>query len=95
MVRFIQNGKEIKDSEAIQFPITEVGKSSTVSFTIENNTDENVELAFWSDDGDLKPVVFPQFLKPGESQGAQVKFSPPLDRPDSLNTHWGFREILG
>jgi len=95
LVRYIQNGEEITRAEQIQFPITEEGTFSTLSFMIENNSEEPIELIFWSNDGDLKPVNYPKTLKPRETQQAKLQFSPPVDRPDSLKTKWGFREIVG
>lgn len=93
MVKFLQNGEQIG---TVQFPITEVGTSSTVSFMIENNSEDNVELIFFSDDGDMTiDGNFNNHLKPRETQTAKLTFSPGKDRPDSLNTSWGFREVVG
>lgn len=92
MVRFLQNGEEIAK---VQFPITETGTTSTVSFMIENNSEDDVELIFWSDDGDMTIREFPKHLRPREIKGATMMFSPSKDRPDALNTKWGFREIIG
>lgn len=94
MVKFHQNGEEIT-SEALKFPITELGTATTVSFMIENDSEDNAEYIFYSDDGDLTAVDYPKHLKPRETYQAKIQFSPPLDRPDSLHTTFGFREILG
>lgn len=92
MVKFLQNGVE---TGTVQFPITEAGTTSTVSFTIENNSEDNVELIFFSEDGDMKAESYPRKLVPRESQSAKLTFSPSKDRNDALNTRWGFREIIG
>ena len=92
MVRFIQNGEETGE---VRFPITETGTSSTVSFMIENDSEDNAELIFFSEDGDLTAESYPTKLKPRETLPAKLIFSPAKDRNDSLNSKWGFREILG
>ena len=92
MVKFLQNGEEIG---TIQFPITEAGTSSIVSFMIENNSEDNAELIFFSEDGDMKAESYPSRLRPRETLPAKLIFSPTKDRNDALNTKWGFREILG
>ena len=95
MTRFYQNDTEI-DSSGITFPITELGTSTSVSIMIENESvADPVELIFYSDDGDIstdKPTIK---LSPTESTQAKLTFSPPKDRPDSLRTSWGYREIKG
>lgn len=95
MTRFYQNDTLI-DSEGITFPITELGASSSVSVMIENESvTDPVELIFFSDDGDIttdKPTIK---LSPKESVQTKLTFSPPKDRPDSLKTTWGYREIKG
>ena len=92
MVRFLQNGDDIGN---VQFPITEVGTSSTVSFMVENNSEDDVELIFYSEDGDMTASNYPKHLKPREVKPAKLVFSPLKNRPDSLKTKWGFREIVG
>lgn len=92
MVKFLQNGEEIG---TVQFPITEVGTSSTVSFMIENNSEDDVELIFFSEDGDMTIDNFDKHLKPRETRTAKLSFSPTMDRPDSLKANWGFREVVG
>jgi hypothetical protein len=92
LVKFLQNDEEIG---TLQFPITEVGTTTTASFMIENNSEDNVELIFYSDDGDVNAESYPKRLLPRESQLAKLTFSPSKDRNDPLNTRWGFREIIG
>ena len=92
MVKFLQNGEEIG---TVQFPITEAGTTSIVSFMIENNSEDDVELIFFSEDGDMTIDNFDKHLKPRETRTAKLKFSPSKDRPDSLKGKWGFREVVG
>lgn len=92
MVKFIQNGEEIG---TVKFPITEVGTSTTISFTIENVLENNIELIFFSEDDDLVIGEYPQRLSPQETAQAQLIFSPKQDRPVPLQASWGFREIIG
>jgi hypothetical protein len=92
LVKFIVNGEE---SGSVQFPITEVGTTSSVSFQIHNNSEDDVELSFWSDDGDMKAESYPTRLKPRETKPAKLLFSPAHDRPDALKTKWGFKELIG
>jgi len=93
LVKFFQNGEEIG---TLQFPITEAGTSTSISFMIENTSQvDDVELIFFSEDGDMTADNYPQHLKPRESKQAKIVFSPTKERPDSLHTKWGFREIVG
>lgn len=96
MTRFYQNDTEIVSMESVKFPITETGKSSNISILIENNSVvDNVELIFFSDDGDMGTDTPTIHLKPSESIQTKLIFSPAKDRPDSLRTNWGWREISG
>jgi len=92
LVKFLMNGEEVG---AIQFPITEAGTTSSTSFMIQNNTEDNVELVFWSDDGEMTAESYPKHLAPHESKPAKLLFSPNKERPDALHTKWGFRELIG
>jgi hypothetical protein len=96
LARFFQNGSPVDE---IIFPMTEIGKSTTVGLTIENNFENEVELIFWSNDNDLTiQEGFDKRLRPAQSTNIKLIFSPKEDRFNSvtpaLNTDWGFREIV-
>jgi len=91
LVKFILNGEQVG---VITFPITEAGTNSNASFMIENNSENEIELLFWSDDGEVTAESHPRYLHPHETKPAKLTFSPSKDRPDSLHTKWGFREII-
>jgi len=92
LVKILMNGEEVG---SVQFPITEAGTTSAASFMINNDTESSVELSFWSEDGEVTAESYPKHLDPHESKPAKLLFSPSKDRPDELNTRWGFRELIG
>lgn len=93
MLKFLQNGEEIGD---IQFPITEVGTTSKMQIMIENVSIDPTHIIFYSEDGDMSiQEDYPRVLQAGESSQVTLLFAPSKNRPDSLKTKWGFREVDG
>ena len=96
MAKFIQNGEEIS---TIQFPITEINTTSTVSFTVENEFMNKVELVFFSEDKDVTINDVSIVLDAHESKHVTLSFFASDDRFNSLTpalkSGWGFREIIG
>jgi hypothetical protein len=96
LVRFYNNGTEI---ETIQFPITEVGTSSTVKVTIENDSEEHIELIPYTNDKDVTITDYPKQLGPRESGHSTWVFEPAAERLQeerrALKTTCGFKEIIG
>ncbi len=93
MLKFLQNGEETGD---IQFPITEVGTTSRLSLMIKNVSIDPTHIIFYSEDGDMTiDESYPRIINAGESHQVTLIFSPTQDRPDSLKTKWGFREVDG
>ena len=103
MVRFYSNGIEFGENTdndtPIQLPITEVGSSNTVSFTVENDSEEHIKLIPYSHDKDVQIQSYPETLGPRESGTATWIFTPQPERLQeekrSLNTLCGFKEIVG
>lgn len=96
MVRFYNNGELI---ETIQFPITEVGTTSTVTILVENDSEEHIELLPYVNDKDVKIHDYPKHLGPRESATSTWIFEPAPERLQeekrALKTTCGFKEIIG
>lgn len=85
--------------EKIRFPITEVGTTSTIIMTVENDLLEDIELIPFVGDRDVGVMEYPRHLRIGESGKVVWVFSPTEKRYEtrkpSLSCECGFKEIVG
>jgi len=82
-------------TENIRFPITEVGKKSSVIMVVRNDYTEKVQLIPFAGDNEVEVEDYPKFLKVGESAEVVWTFSPSVERRVSLDCQCGFKEIIG
>ena len=96
LVKLYVNGELI---EKIRFPITEVGKTSTITMTVENDLLEDIELIPFVGDRDVAVMEYPRTLGIGKKGKAVWVFSPTEERYESrkpsLSCECGFKEIAG
>ena len=82
-------------TEKLRFPITEVGKKSTVTMIVKNTYKEKVELIPFVGDNEVEIEDYPRYLKVGESAQVVWSFTPSIERRTSLDCECGFKEIIG
>ena len=92
IINYYQNGKII---ESIQFPKTEVGKTSTIKIMIENTLAHHVELDPMISDKDVVIEKYPKELRGGEIQEAIISFKPNINRLIPLTDEISFKVTIG
>jgi len=80
----------------IRFPVTQIGKKSTIALFVRNDYAAPVELESpQTNDPDLTVTNFPRYLAPGEFGAVSLTFAPKLERVVPLSTEINFEVVIG